>query len=61
MLVDSHCHLDYFDNDIEEILARAREAGVGEMVTIGVRMAQAEKVKELAGRYPQVWTPPNAA
>jgi TatD DNase family protein len=55
MLVDSHCHLDYFDKDIEEILARAREAGVGEMVTIGVRMAQAEKVKELAGRYPQVW------
>jgi len=55
MLVDSHCHLDYFDADIEEILARAREAGVGRMVTIGVRMSQAAKVKELAERYPQVW------
>jgi TatD DNase family protein len=55
MLVDTHCHLDYFDADIEEILSRAQEAGVGRMVTIGVRMSQAGKVKELAERYPQVW------
>lgn len=55
MLVDSHCHLDYFENEIEEILARAAEAGVGEMVTIGVRMSQAAKVKEIAERFPNVW------
>lgn len=30
MLIDSHCHLDFndFDEDFDEIMARAREAGV---------------------------------
>jgi TatD DNase family protein len=56
MLVDSHCHLDYYvEAEIEQILARAREAGVARMVTIGVRMSQAAKVKELAERFPEVW------
>ncbi|HWL81854.1 MAG TPA: TatD family hydrolase [Roseomonas sp.] len=56
MLVDSHCHLDYYtEAEIEEILRRAAEAGVGRMVTIGVRMGQAEAVKALAERFPQVW------
>ena len=35
-LVDSHCHLDLdFDADRSEVLARARAAGIGAMVTIG--------------------------
>jgi TatD DNase family protein len=56
MLVDSHCHLDYFtDEEIGDILSRAAEAGVGQMVSIGVRMAQASAVKALAERFPQVW------
>ncbi|PHK96616.1 LuxR family transcriptional regulator [Pseudoroseomonas rhizosphaerae] len=56
MLVDSHCHLDYFtEAEIEDILCRAAEAGVGEMVTIGVRMAQAETVKSISQRFSQVW------
>jgi TatD DNase family protein len=56
MLVDSHCHLDYFtDDEIDSILCRAAEAGVGTMVSIGVRMAQASTVKALAERFPQVW------
>ncbi|NMJ42410.1 TatD family hydrolase [Roseomonas sp. JC162] len=56
MLVDSHCHLDYYvEAEIEQVIARAREAGVGRMVTIGVRMSQAAKVKELAERFPDVW------
>lgn len=56
MLVDSHCHLDYYvESEIEDVVTRAREAGVGRMVTIGVRLAQAEKVKALAERFPGVW------
>lgn len=56
MLVDSHCHLDYYGEDeIGAVIARAKEAGVARMVTIGVRMAQAAKVKELADRFPEVW------
>ncbi len=38
MLVDTHCHLDpqYFPSGPDEALARAREAGVGGFVVIGV-------------------------
>jgi len=56
MLVDSHCHLDYYvEDEIDAVIARAKEAGVGRMVTIGVRMSQAAAVKALAERFPEVW------
>jgi len=56
MLIDSHCHLDYYvEDEIEAVLARARAAGVGRMVTIGVRVSQAPKVKALAERFADVW------
>jgi TatD DNase family protein len=37
MLVDSHCHIDMepFDGDRAEVVARAREAGVVEMLIVG--------------------------
>ena len=37
MFVDSHAHLDgkQFDSDRDEVIARAREAGVRTMVAIG--------------------------
>jgi TatD DNase family protein len=36
-LIDSHCHIDVaqFDADREEVVARAREAGVTEMLVVG--------------------------
>ncbi len=56
MLVDSHCHLDYFsETEIEEILARAAAAGVTRMVTIGTSVPQAAAVRALVERFPQVW------
>jgi len=56
MLIDSHCHLDYYaEDEIEAVVARAHDAGVGRMVTIGTRHAQAAKVKELAERFDSVW------
>ncbi|MFC0410556.1 TatD family hydrolase [Roseomonas elaeocarpi] len=56
MLTDSHCHLDYFeDGEIEEVVARARAAGVSRMITIGTQVAQAQKVQALAERFPDVW------
>ncbi len=38
MLTDSHAHLDFEDyqNDLESVIARAREAGVGRIVLIGL-------------------------
>lgn len=56
MIVDSHCHLDYFDEaEQPAIVARAVAAGVTRMVTIGTRVDQAAAVKAIAERFPEVW------
>ncbi|MBY0338253.1 MAG: TatD family hydrolase [Acetobacteraceae bacterium] len=56
MIVDSHCHLDYFEEaEQPEIVVRAVAAGVTRMVTIGTRVAQADAVKAIASRFPEVW------
>ncbi len=57
MLVDSHCHLDYFSQPGEqaEIIARAVKAGVEEMVTIGVTLAQSREAIAIAEAYDNVW------
>lgn len=56
MLIDSHCHLDYFEGDDRAgVLARAAAAGVGEMVTIGTRLTESDLVRGIAEAHPQVW------
>lgn len=56
LLVDSHCHLDYYkDEELPAILARARNAGVGLIVTIGTRLHQAAKVKALCEAHAEIW------
>ncbi len=42
MLIDSHCHLDFpeLETDLDGVLARARGAGVGLMLTISTKVAQ---------------------
>jgi TatD DNase family protein len=57
MLVDSHCHLDYFTQpgEQEEVIARARAAGVEEMVTIGVTLRQSREAIAIAERFAPVW------
>ena len=57
MLVDSHCHLDYLarDGDLDEVVARARRAGVGRMLTICTKVTEFESVRGIAARYDDVW------
>jgi len=56
MLIDSHCHLDYFTPlELPSVLDRAHAAGVAEMVTIGTTMAQSEKLPPLTEAYPGIW------
>lgn len=55
MLIDSHCHLDYFEAEMDAVLARAAVAGVAEMVTIGVRLPDSHKVRAIADAHPNVW------
>ena len=56
MLIDSHCHLDYLarDGDLDEILGRARRAGVSAMVTICTKLSEFEAVRGIAQRFPEV-------
>jgi TatD DNase family protein len=56
MLVDSHCHLDYFTPaELPDVLARAAEAGVGEMVTIGTTLAQSDRLPTLIEGHANLW------
>ena len=56
MLIDSHCHLDYFQGeDLNGVLARAAAAGVGEMVTIGTRLSRSDEMRAIADAHPNVW------
>ncbi len=56
MLVDSHCHLDFpdFDADRDAVVARARDAGVGTMVTISTRVAKFAGLKAITERYERI-------
>lgn len=57
MLVDSHCHLDFphLHDQLEAVLARAAEAGVGQMVTISTRIRRFEQVRAIAERHDNVF------
>ena len=56
MLVDSHCHLDYAAaTERAEILARARRAGVGTLLTIGTKLSEFEMVRAIAETDPDIW------
>ena len=57
MLVDSHCHLDFADFAAERaaVVARARAAGVGAMLTIGTRLDEFEGVRAIAEADDAIW------
>lgn len=55
MLVDSHCHLDYFQTDLAAVLARAQAAGVGRIVTISTYVGQFDTYRQLAEGHPGVF------
>ncbi len=54
MLVDSHCHLDYFENDLDAVTARALATGVGAILTVSTRIRKFERLRKVAERLPYV-------
>jgi len=56
MLVDTHCHLDHRElvGDLDGVLARARGAGVGLMVTIGTHLSRVEEQLGIARAHRDV-------
>jgi TatD DNase family protein len=57
MLIDTHAHLDEqtFDIDRDEVLARARQAGVEAVLTIGITAATSRAAVALAEQYEDVF------
>ena len=56
-IVDSHCHLDFpdFAEELPEVIARARAAGVSRMVTICTKLPNLPRVREIAHSYDGVY------
>jgi TatD DNase family protein len=57
MLVDSHCHLDFpdFASELDAVVARARAAGIGRMLTISTRVKKHAQVLAIAEKFPDVF------
>src|SRR5690606_15470338 len=57
MLFDSHCHLtdERLSGEVDQVIARAREAGVTRMTTIGAEPDDFEPVIDLARRFDEVY------
>lgn len=57
MLVDHHCHLDFalLSKDRDELIVRARDAGVSILVSISTRIAQFQNLLKIVEPYPNVY------
>ncbi len=57
MLVDSHCHLQdpAFDADRDDVLERARRAGVSAFVVVGTDLESSRRAVDLADSHPDVY------
>jgi len=56
-LVDHHCHLDFpqLADDVNGVLSRAREAGVGVIVTISTRIRRFAEILAIAEAHQNVY------
>ncbi len=68
MLIDSHCHLDFndFEDDLDELITRAKENGVTTILNAGNNINELENQLRLSEKYPFIYTavgvhPHNAA
>ncbi|MDP8222002.1 MAG: YchF/TatD family DNA exonuclease [Candidatus Lernaella stagnicola] len=57
MLIDTHCHLDWdsFQADLPDVIARAHEAGVQRLLTIGTDVQTSRRAVEIAHQYDAVY------
>lgn len=57
MLIDSHAHLDMSDfaEDLSSVLIRAREAGVDQIITVGIDLDSSYAAVEIAAQHPFVF------
>ena len=56
-LIDTHCHLDYphLAEQLDDVLARAKDANVGQIISIGVKLSTAQRVIDIAETYDHIY------
>ncbi len=54
MLVDTHCHLnlDVFSEDLDEVISRSIESGIGKIIIPGVDLESSQKAIDISQKYP---------
>ena len=57
MLIETHAHLDYpdFAHDLDDVIRRARNAGVTRIITIGTSVESSRRAIDLAEKYPAIY------
>jgi len=57
MFIDSHAHLDMpqFEDDLSDILHRARQHGVEAIITVGTNLKQSQRAAEIARAHREVY------
>ncbi len=56
-MIDTHAHLDFdrYHGEVEEVIARAKQRGVGQIITVGTSLEASRKTASIAARYPYVY------
>ncbi|OGH02976.1 MAG: hypothetical protein A2798_00930 [Candidatus Levybacteria bacterium RIFCSPHIGHO2_01_FULL_37_17] len=56
-MIDVHCHLNFkaFENDLEEVLERAKKSGVKKIINVGTSLESSKKAVELAQKYEELY------
>ncbi|MEI7690019.1 MAG: TatD family hydrolase [bacterium] len=56
-LIDSHAHLDFndFDDDLQNVIERAKLADVAKIINVGADLARSQKAIEIAEKFDNVW------
>lgn len=57
MIIDTHAHLNFkdFRQDLDEILQRAKEAGVVKVINVGSQLSTSERAVEMAQKYSECY------
>jgi len=57
VIIDTHCHLNFdsFKEDLDDVLNRARSAGIIRIVVPAIDSTTSEEVLELSSRIPEVY------
>lgn len=56
-MIDAHCHLNFkaFNNDLEEVLERAKISGVEKIINVGTSLESSQQAVELSQRYDNLY------